>query len=138
MRINPVQTQLSTRQKIVASTVSAAAVAGGLVYMAKTGKLDAKVGGNLIAETAKTALRKPANFLAKQADIVMAGATAFIEKHPKIDNAISNASEKAANAKDFVSGKFNAAKDFAGDKLASLRAKLPGGQAKEMNVVAEA
>lgn len=51
----------NTAKKVVATTLGAAAATAGVLYLAKTGKLNATEGGNKTVETIKATLKKPAD-----------------------------------------------------------------------------
>lgn len=90
----------NTAKKVVAATLGAAAATAGVLYLAKTGKLNAKEGGNRAIETAKATLKKPADKIlnSKTFEKVSAKAAELAEKTKEKAQALAK-SDVVANAK---------------------------------------
>ena len=90
----------NTAKKVVAATIGAAAATAGVLYLAKTGKLDAKEGGNKIVEKAKATLKKPADKVLNSDKFakISAKATELLGKGKAKVEAFAN-SDAVANAK---------------------------------------
>ena len=90
----------NTAKKVVATTLGAAAATAGVLYLAKTGKLDAKEGGNRTVEAAKAALKKPADKILNSDKFakISAKATELLGKGKAKVKAFAN-SDVVANAK---------------------------------------
>ena len=90
----------NSAKKVVAATLGAAAATAGVLYLAKTGKLNAKEGGNKTVEAAKAALKKPADKVlnSKTYERVSAKATELAGKGKEKLQAFAK-SDIVANAK---------------------------------------
>ena len=90
----------NTAKKVVAATLGAAAATAGVLYLAKTGKLDAKEGGNKAVETVKSALKKPADKILNSDKFanISAKATELLGKGKEKAQAFTK-SDVVANAK---------------------------------------
>ncbi len=147
MTIQPVQsTQQYNPVKKAAKTVATAAAVtvatGAVLYQAsKTGKLNPGE-GNKIIEGIKAGLKKPADFIAKKADPMIASAKekivasaikskitnskVYTTVQPKVQNAVSAVAEKASGLKskvqdlhigDKIAAKVDTVKDFVESKV---------------------
>ena len=97
MRIASLQgTQPANNKKnshVLAKTaICTGAAAATVLYMAKTGKLNAKEGGNKIVEGVKTALRKPANEIINKAETTVKKITLKLDPkgNPTMSGLVAN------------------------------------------------
>lgn len=123
MSINSVQpsTPKHTAAKVAGAVITTAAAAGTVLYLAKTGKLNATEGGNVYLEKAKAALKTPAdiaNEKIEQALTSLKNNDAIARKMVKAQTFVKNtvkkvkADPKFINAKKVASAKLHKAGDF--------------------------
>lgn len=100
--------------KTTAKAAAAAAVAtGGLIYMAKKGKLNPTEGGGVITETIKKGLKVPADFLAGKADKVVGKVLQAEKGSPFVSSILDGARALKGKAEKLELGKkIDTAKDF--------------------------
>ena len=145
MNIQPTQAEMPkkhTAAKVAGAVLATAAAAGTVLYLAKTGKLNAVEGDSVCLAKAKAALKKPADFInskiekalsaVKSNEVVaekLAQAKTFVNEvnaNPKFVEAKNVASEKLAQVKTFVNEvnanpKFVEAKSVASEKLTQAK-----------------
>ena len=92
----------NTAKKVVAATLGAAAATAGVLYLAKTGKLNAKEGGNKTVEKIKAALKKPADKILTS--------KAFEKLQVKTSKLIGEGNKKIASLKEKASEKLSTLK----------------------------
>ena len=122
--IHPVQASFGAENKKsshkVLKFLTAAAITGGALYAAKTGKLNPKKNGKVIIETAKAAVKTPADALLKYFGKAAKPVKHFIDKKilNKTDAEIfqEKAEKMAKKAADTTSKLF----DAAGKKINNL------------------
>ncbi len=105
--------------KTAAKLTTAAAATGAVLYMAKTGKLNPKEGGNKVLEGLKAGLKKPADFILNKGAKLKDNA----KNNPKISTITDKISGFGEKAADFAEGivnkaKFNPDKAKASEKAA--------------------
>ena len=119
--VQPSMPHKHTVAKVAGAVVTTAAVAGTVLYLAKTGKLNATEGGNVYLEKAKAALKTPAdiaNAKIEQALNSLKNNDAIARKMVKAQNLVKDtvkkvkANPKFINAKKAASAKLNKAGDF--------------------------
>lgn len=129
--IQPVQTtkQGNPIKKAAKAAVATAVAAGGVLYLAKKGKLNPAEGDNFIIKNVKNGLRKPSNFILQKGEALISAMSA---KFPKVSKKVANfkktiidlkdtaadlkdrigLDKKIDTLKDFVESKFNKQKFF--------------------------